>query len=82
MEPRRWKAFLRLKGQTLADSEDDILKEFTGFVSALNRIGVEYSIIVDVESGRMERFNGRTGAFHTVTQNAQPRRQTDQEFGR
>lgn len=57
MEPRRWKAFLRLTGQTLVDNEDDILNEFKGFVSVLDKVGIDYSIIVNVERGRTERLS-------------------------
>jgi hypothetical protein len=49
LEIRRWKAFLRLNGETLAESDEDILNEFKGFVHTLKRVGIDYSIIVNVE---------------------------------
>lgn len=51
MEIRRWKAFLRLTGETLAERDDEILDEFKGFVQALKRVGIDYSIVVTVEDG-------------------------------
>src|SRR4029077_2134909 len=49
LEIRRWKAFMRLNGETLAENDEDILNEIKGFVQALKRVGIEYSIIVNVE---------------------------------
>lgn len=67
METRRWRAFLRLKGESMVDSDDDILNEFKGFVQALRRIGVEYSIIVKVEGRRIEHLTELTGQFRSIT---------------
>jgi len=66
LENRRWKAFLRLTGETLVERDDEILDEFKGFVNALKRVGVDYSIIVNVEGGRAERFLGRTGPIRAT----------------
>jgi hypothetical protein len=71
LEPRRWKAFLRLTGQTVVENEDDILNEFTGFVSLLDKVGIGYSIIVNVEPSRTERLAGQT-----------PQQSTEQRIGR
>ena len=49
MEVRRWKAFLRLSGESLVDRDDEILAEFKGFAQALKRTGIEYSIVLNVE---------------------------------
>jgi hypothetical protein len=81
LELRRWKAFLRLNGQTM-DSEEDILNEFSGFVSALSRIGIEYSIIVNVEGGRTKRFSRQTGPLDPIAHRAQPCRRAEQRLGR
>jgi hypothetical protein len=52
LEVRRWKAFLRLTGETLVERDEDVLNEFKGFVQALKRVGIGYSIIVNVEGRR------------------------------
>ena len=70
MQSRRWKAFLRLRGETLVDSDQDIVDEFSMFVQQLKRVGVDYSIIVNVEGGRTERRLGRAGQLHSLTQAA------------
>jgi cytochrome c len=54
METRKWKAFLRMNGETSIDTEQDILTEFKAMVEYLKWIGVNYSIIVQVEAGRSE----------------------------
>lgn len=59
MEIRRWKAFLRLEGETLVEKDEDIMNEFKGFVQALKRVGIDYSIVVGVKEGKPERFAGR-----------------------
>lgn len=56
---RRWKAFLRLQGETQAERDEDILNEFKGFVQALKRVGIDYSIVVNVEEGRQDGLIGR-----------------------
>gem|GEM_PF-3721668 len=58
LEVRRWKAFLRLNGETLVERDEDILNEFKGFVQALKRIGVDYSIVVNIEQSGTENFSG------------------------
>jgi hypothetical protein len=71
-ETRRWKAFLRLRGESLVETDDEILNEFEGFVHALRRVGVDYSIIVNVEGGRTEHLLGRTGQFGSKTPSLTP----------
>jgi hypothetical protein len=51
MENYRWTAYMKLKGQTLARREKEILDELDGFVQALRGVGVDYDIIVRVEGG-------------------------------
>ncbi len=55
MESRRWKAFLRMNGETIVDSSQDILTEFKAMVEYLKCIGVNYSMVVQVEAGQEER---------------------------
>jgi hypothetical protein len=55
METRKWKAFLRMNGETTVDSSQDILTEFKAMVEYLKCIGVDYSIVVQVEAGQGER---------------------------
>jgi hypothetical protein len=54
MESRKWKAFLRLNGETIVDTSQEILTEFRAMVEYLKCIGVEYSMVVQVEAGEEE----------------------------
>ncbi len=74
MEIRRWKAFLRLTGETLVDRDEDILDEFKGFVQALKRVGIDYSIVVNVEEGKTEHLVGGQGEFPAIARNISNRR--------
>ncbi|HYY92512.1 MAG TPA: hypothetical protein VE955_11040 [Candidatus Dormibacteraeota bacterium] len=74
MEIRRWKAFLRLKGETLVERDEDILDEFKEFVQALKRVGIDYSIIVNVEGGKTQLL-GQQGQVQPISENA-PQRKT------
>jgi len=55
METRKWKAFLRMNGETTVDTSQDILTEFKAMVEYLKCIGVDYSMVVQVEAGRADR---------------------------
>jgi hypothetical protein len=55
METRKWKAFLRVNGETTVDGSHDILTEFKAMVEYLKSIGVDYSIFVQVEADPAER---------------------------
>jgi hypothetical protein len=55
MESRKWKAFLRMNGETVVDSSQDILAEFKAMVEYLRCTGVNYSMVVQVEAGQAER---------------------------
>lgn len=55
MESRKWKAFLRMNGETSVNSSQDILTEFKVMVEYLKCIGVDYSVVVQVEAGQAER---------------------------
>jgi hypothetical protein len=55
METRKWKAFLRMNGETTVDSSHDILTEFKAMVEYLKSIGVDYSMFVQVEADHAER---------------------------
>ena len=50
-ENYRWTAYMKLKGQTWARKEEEILDEFDGFVQSLRGVDVDYNIIVMVEGG-------------------------------
>ena len=67
MEIRRWKAFLRLEGETLVERDEDVLNEFKGFVQALKRAGIEYSIVVNVEENRLDKLSGRPKQAASMT---------------
>jgi len=70
LEIRRWKAFLRLTGETLVDRDEDILDEFKGFVQALKRVGIDYSIVVNVEEGKTKHLVGGQGQFPAISRNS------------
>jgi hypothetical protein len=55
METRKWKAFLRMNGETAVDGGQDILTEFRAMVEYLKWIGVDYSMVVQVEATQAER---------------------------
>ena len=55
METRKWKAFLRMNGETTLDTSQDILTEFKAMVEYLKFIGVDYSMVVQVEAGQKDR---------------------------
>jgi hypothetical protein len=76
LEIRRWKAFLRLNGETLVEHDQDILNEFKGFVQALKRVGIEYSIIVNVE-GETESLANRAIEDSPMTSDLSPRKGTE-----
>lgn len=74
METRRWKAFLRMNGETAVDSSQDILIEFKAMVGYLKWIGVEYSMVVQVEAGQTE-------PSQTLALEPTPRRQEPGQIG-
>ncbi len=55
METRKWKAFLRMNGETRVDTSQDILTEFKAMVEYLKWSGTDYSMVVQVEAGQTER---------------------------
>ena len=77
MEIRRWKAFLRLNGETLVERDEDILDEFKEFVQALKRVGIDYSIIVNVEGGKTQVL-GQQRQVQPISESA-PQRRTQRE---
>ena len=79
MQSRKWKAFLRLQGETLVDNDEDILNEFSGFVQQLKRVGVEYSIIVNVEGGDTSLVDG-IERIQTVVHGQTPGKRYSKEF--
>jgi len=68
METRKWKAFLRMNGETAVDSGQDIMTEFRAMVEYLKWIGVDYSMVVQVEATQAER------AQALALEQTQPRR--------
>jgi len=64
METRKWKVFLRMNGETIVDSDQDLLTEFKVMVEYLKSIGVDYSMAVQVEAGRAE--HARTVAWNRL----------------
>jgi hypothetical protein len=72
LEIRRWKAFLRLNGETLVERDEDILNEFKGFVQALKRAGIDYSVVVNVEEGGIERLASRARQDPSITSSPSP----------
>jgi hypothetical protein len=70
MESRKWKAFLRMNGETVVDSSQDILAEFKAMVEYLKVIGVNYSMVVQVEAGQAEC--SRTHAMEQLSRRRGP----------
>jgi hypothetical protein len=64
-ENYRWTAYMRLKGQTWARKEEEILDEFDGFVQSLRGVGVDYNIIVMVEGGVPRQLRSECTASDT-----------------
>jgi len=74
METRRWKAFLRMNGETTVDTGQDILTEFKAMVEYLKWIGVDYSMVVQVEAGQ-------TDPSRTLALEQTPRRREPGQLG-
>jgi hypothetical protein len=74
METRKWKAFLRMNGETTVDTGQDILTEFKAMVEYLKWIGVDYSMVVRVEAGQ-------TGRSQTLAQEQTPCRRGSGQAG-
>jgi len=75
MENRKWKAFLRMTGETTVDASEDILTEFKAMVEYLKWIGVDYSMVVQVEAGQTD--NSRTLALEETPRRREPRQLGD-----
>jgi len=74
MENRKWKAFLRMTGETTVDASEDILTEFKAMVEYLKWIGVDYSMVVQVEAGQ-------TDPSRTLASEQTPRRREPRQLG-
>ena len=74
METRRWKAFLRMNGERTVDSSHDVLTEFKAMVEYLKSIGIDYSMVVQVEAGQTERSQ-------TLALEQTPRRRGPEQLG-
>lgn len=66
MHPRRWKAFLRLKGETLVENDQEIMSEFTGFAKQLEKVGVDYSIVVSVDKGPVQQYIPKAREYRPI----------------
>ena len=66
MKVRHWKAFLRLSGDSLVDRDEEILAEFKGFAQSLKRIGIDYSIILQVENRAKSSSTSREQLHSTI----------------
>ena len=74
METRRWKAFLRMNGETPVDTSQEILMQFKIMVDYLKFIGIDYSMVVQVEAGQTERSQ-------TLALEQTPRRRGPEQLG-
>lgn len=81
LEARRWKAFLRLRGETMVEKDEEIPNEFNQFVQTLRQVGVDYSILVNVEGGQTEHLLGRTGRFHSIADTTPTHKKPVRELG-
>jgi hypothetical protein len=77
MEIRRWKAFLRLNGETMVERDEDILNEFKGFVQSLKRAGIDYSVVVNVEEAGTESFTNRAQPGPSIANGLSPAKGTE-----
>jgi hypothetical protein len=66
-----------LNGETLVERDEDILDEFKEFVQALKRVGIDYSIIVNVEGGKTQVL-GQQRQVQPISESA-PQRRTQRE---
>ena len=66
MLSRKWAAFVRLKGESVVDSDRDIVKEFTRVAQELERVGIEYSMVVSVDRGPIRQYPSRTGGLQSL----------------
>ena len=73
MENRKWKAFLRMTGETTVAGED-ILTQFKAMVEYLKWIGVDYSMVVQVEADQ-------TGRSQSLALEHTPRRRGSRQLG-
>src|SRR2546425_4577514 len=48
-QPRKWRAYLKLEGETAVNCEEDIAEDFSAFVQTLRGILIDYNIVVFVE---------------------------------
>jgi len=46
---RKWRAYLKLEGETAVNSEEDIVEDFEAFVQTLRGILIDYNIVVLVD---------------------------------
>jgi hypothetical protein len=46
---KKWRAFLRLKGETWTSKREETVREFVGLVQFLRGVDVDYNLIVFVE---------------------------------
>ncbi|HYY92823.1 MAG TPA: hypothetical protein VE955_12615 [Candidatus Dormibacteraeota bacterium] len=66
-----------MNGETLVERDEDILDEFKEFVQALKRVGIDYSIIVNVEGGKTQVL-GQQRQVQPISESA-PQRRTQRE---
>ena len=73
IESYKWTAFLKLKGQTSLQNEEEILDEFDVFVQSLQHVGVDYNIIVMVEGRAPRQLHSEYNARATEAKIARER---------
>lgn len=64
-----------MNGETLVDRDEDILNEFKEFVQALKKVGIDYSIIVNVEGGKTQIL-GQRRQVQPISENT-PQKRTE-----
>jgi hypothetical protein len=64
-----------LKGETLVENDRDVMIEFTGFARQLEKVGVDYSIVVSVDGGPVGRFGTKPRELERTVQNSSRRRE-------
>lgn len=65
----------------MVENDEEILNEFNAFVQNLKQVGVDYSVIVNVEGEPTEHFLGGTGQFHSMAHSTAIQRKPVQRLG-
>lgn len=57
------------------ENDRDIMREFTGFARQLEKVGIDYSIVVNVDGGPVGQFGTRNRRLERTVQHSSRRRE-------